>query len=161
MNYNLEGLSKEEGRSYIQEKLKGAGCNRTVFQEAAVEATPTPISADDEETITGLVMKPTTGSWMGEHVCILEGVVGTGRRITISYTYSGDRLEGAMLEVSFKDTTGTPVGEIITSNGTVYDDSYTLEANVDGSSWPNKMIIDFSLNGVIIDSFECELFPKY
>ena len=38
MNYNLEGLSKEEGRSYIHEKLKGAGCNRTVFQEAAVEA---------------------------------------------------------------------------------------------------------------------------
>ncbi len=38
MNYNLEGLSKEEGRSYIHEKLKGAGCNQTVFHEAAVEA---------------------------------------------------------------------------------------------------------------------------
>lgn len=25
MNYNPEGLSKEEGRSYIHEKLKGAG----------------------------------------------------------------------------------------------------------------------------------------
>ena len=38
MNYNLEGLSKEEGRSYIHEKLKGAGCNQTVFHESAVEA---------------------------------------------------------------------------------------------------------------------------
>lgn len=38
MNYNLEGLSKEEGRSYIHEKLKGAGCNRTVFHEVAIEA---------------------------------------------------------------------------------------------------------------------------
>ncbi len=38
MNYNLEGLSKEEGRSYIHEKLKGAGCNQTVFHEAALEA---------------------------------------------------------------------------------------------------------------------------
>ena len=38
MHYNLEGLSKEEGRSYIHEKLKGAGCNQTVFHEAAVEA---------------------------------------------------------------------------------------------------------------------------
>lgn len=38
MNYNLEGLSKEEGHSYIHEKLKGAGCNQTVFHEAAVEA---------------------------------------------------------------------------------------------------------------------------
>lgn len=38
MDYNLEGLSKEEGCSYIHEKLKGAGCNQTVFHEAAIEA---------------------------------------------------------------------------------------------------------------------------
>lgn len=38
MNYNLDGLSKEEGRVYIQEKLKGAGCTQTVFEENAVEA---------------------------------------------------------------------------------------------------------------------------
>lgn len=38
MNYNLDGLSKEEGRMYIQEKLKGAGCTQTVFEENAVEA---------------------------------------------------------------------------------------------------------------------------
>lgn len=38
MNYNLEGLSKDEGRSYIHEKLKGAGCKQTVFEEAACEA---------------------------------------------------------------------------------------------------------------------------
>lgn len=38
MNYNLEGLSKEEGRLYIQEKLKGAGCTQTVFEENAMEA---------------------------------------------------------------------------------------------------------------------------
>lgn len=38
INYNLEGLSKEEGRHYILEKLKGAGCNQTVFEDAAIEA---------------------------------------------------------------------------------------------------------------------------
>lgn len=38
MNYNLDGLSKEEGRSYIHEKLKGAGCSQAVFEEAAIEA---------------------------------------------------------------------------------------------------------------------------
>jgi type II secretory pathway predicted ATPase ExeA len=38
MNYNLDGLSKDEGRLYIQEKLKGAGCTQTVFEENAVEA---------------------------------------------------------------------------------------------------------------------------
>ena len=38
MNYNMEGISKDEGRRYILEKLKGAGCNQTVFEEAAMEA---------------------------------------------------------------------------------------------------------------------------
>ena len=38
MNYNLEGISKEEGNSYIDTKLKGAGCTQTVFDDAAIEA---------------------------------------------------------------------------------------------------------------------------
>nr|WP_236945703.1 AAA family ATPase [Enterocloster clostridioformis] len=38
MNYNLEGMSKEEGRTYIHAKLKGAGCTQTVFEDAAIEA---------------------------------------------------------------------------------------------------------------------------
>ena len=38
MNYNLEGLSKEEGKTYISEKLIGAGCNQTIFEDAAIEA---------------------------------------------------------------------------------------------------------------------------
>ena len=38
MNYNVEGLSKEEGRLYIIEKLRGAGCNQTVFEENSMEA---------------------------------------------------------------------------------------------------------------------------
>lgn len=38
MNYQLDGLSKEEGRMYISEKLKGAGCLQPVFEDAAVEA---------------------------------------------------------------------------------------------------------------------------
>lgn len=38
MNYNLDGLSKEEGKIYIHEKMKGVGCNQTIFEEAAIEA---------------------------------------------------------------------------------------------------------------------------
>ena len=38
MNYNLEGLTKEEGRFYISEKLKGAGCTRDIFDPNALEA---------------------------------------------------------------------------------------------------------------------------
>lgn len=38
MNYNIEGLSKEEGRTYISEKLRGAGCSMEIFAENAVEA---------------------------------------------------------------------------------------------------------------------------
>ncbi len=38
MNFHMEGLTKDEGRAFISEKLKGAGCRHTVFDEAAVEA---------------------------------------------------------------------------------------------------------------------------
>lgn len=38
MNYDLDGLSKEEGRLYIQTKLEGAGCHQPVFEDNAIEA---------------------------------------------------------------------------------------------------------------------------
>ena len=38
MNYNLDGLTKEEGREYISRKLEGAGCHQPVFEEGAIEA---------------------------------------------------------------------------------------------------------------------------
>jgi len=38
MNYNLEGLTKEEGRAYISAKIKGAGCTQEIFEESALEA---------------------------------------------------------------------------------------------------------------------------
>lgn len=38
MNYNMEGLSREEGRAYISGKLNGAGCRQAVFDDAAIEA---------------------------------------------------------------------------------------------------------------------------
>ncbi len=38
MNYNMEGLSKDEARAYIQTKLQGVNCTRQVFNENALEA---------------------------------------------------------------------------------------------------------------------------
>lgn len=38
MNYNLEGLNKEEAREYIKMKLKGAGCQQEVYDVNALEA---------------------------------------------------------------------------------------------------------------------------
>ena len=38
MNYNIEGLSKEEGREYIGVKLKGAGCHQDIYDNGAIEA---------------------------------------------------------------------------------------------------------------------------
>lgn len=38
MNYNMDVLSKEEARTYILGKLKGAGCNQPVFEDNAIEA---------------------------------------------------------------------------------------------------------------------------
>lgn len=38
MNYEIGGLSKEEGRQYISEKLKSAGCSQYIFEDNAIEA---------------------------------------------------------------------------------------------------------------------------
>ncbi len=38
MNYSLDGYSKEEGREYIDKKLRGAGCLQDVFDNSAIEA---------------------------------------------------------------------------------------------------------------------------
>ena len=37
MNYDPDGMSKEEGRRYIQEKLRETECTQTVFEENAME----------------------------------------------------------------------------------------------------------------------------
>lgn len=38
VNYDMAGYSKEDGKEYIQTKLKGAGCKQPVFEDAALEA---------------------------------------------------------------------------------------------------------------------------
>ena len=38
MNYSLDGLSKEEAKKYILDKLKAAGCETQVFESNALEA---------------------------------------------------------------------------------------------------------------------------
>ena len=38
MNYHLDGLSKDEGKNYIDAKLRGAGALHPVFDDSAVEA---------------------------------------------------------------------------------------------------------------------------
>ena len=38
MNYDMGGLSKDEGRTYIYDKLNGAGCTLQIFDENAIEA---------------------------------------------------------------------------------------------------------------------------
>ena len=37
MSYQLDGLTKDEARHFISEKLSGAGCHSAVFESAAVE----------------------------------------------------------------------------------------------------------------------------
>ena len=38
MNYHMEGMTKEEGKTYIKKKLEAAGCRYPVFDENATEA---------------------------------------------------------------------------------------------------------------------------
>ena len=36
MNFNIEGMSKDETRQYVLDKLKGAGCIKDVFSPEAL-----------------------------------------------------------------------------------------------------------------------------
>lgn len=38
MNYDLDGLSKEEAKKYVTEKMEIAGCHQEVFERSAIEA---------------------------------------------------------------------------------------------------------------------------
>lgn len=38
MNYHMEGLTKESGRIYIEQKLSKAGCKQPIFEDNAIEA---------------------------------------------------------------------------------------------------------------------------
>ena len=38
MNYELPAFTKEEGRSYVLDKLQRAGATRAIFEDAALEA---------------------------------------------------------------------------------------------------------------------------
>lgn len=38
MNYNIDGYSKEEGRSYIEWKIQKAGSTNPSFDDSAIEA---------------------------------------------------------------------------------------------------------------------------
>lgn len=38
MNYNLEGMTKEETKEYVKKKLAGANCTQQIFDENALEA---------------------------------------------------------------------------------------------------------------------------
>ena len=105
-------------------------------------------------------MEP-VGSWSGEHIRLLEGSIRSGRKVELSYTYDGERLDGARIIVHYKDASGKTAGVPLTTLCTVKKDSFALEDTLDGSGWPLKMILEFELDGTILDTFECELRQVY
>ena len=38
MNYDMDGLSKEEAKEYVLKKMERASCRKLVFEESALEA---------------------------------------------------------------------------------------------------------------------------
>ena len=50
MNYNIDGYSKEEGRAYIEWKLKKAGCTDPVFDDSYTDVVKDFSAKTDEES---------------------------------------------------------------------------------------------------------------
>ena len=49
MNYELPAFTKEEGRSYVLDKLQRAGATRAIFEDAALEAMQSTIAEQGQE----------------------------------------------------------------------------------------------------------------
>lgn len=74
------------------------------------------------------------------------------------YQYSGDRIDGARIELIYKNSNGDIIGNVVTTNGIVKANAqYERDDMIDIGQLPDTLIIEFMLDGVVLDVFECRL----
>ena len=94
------------------------------------------------------------GSWTGKKIRLLGGIFHTGRKVELVFTYNGNPEELANVNVSYKWQDGSLFGTAINSMSTIDGNFVVLSELLDGNIWPNHMVLEFSLNGEVIDAFE-------
>ncbi len=108
----------------------------------------------DEKLPSYLRLEP-LGDWTGEKICLLGGTLRTGRKVELTFTYNGDPTDLADLKLEHKWQDGSLFGTALTSEIAIQEDCIVLSEILDGNMWPNIMVLEFTLNGEVIDSFEC------
>ncbi len=126
-----------------------------VTEVEAVESVLDEMTAVREEKYPSFLKLEPNGSWEGEKICLLGGTLRTGRNVELMFTYKGDYKELIGLKVEYKWQDGSLFGTAVKSAGTINDDYIVLNQVLDGNIWPNSMVLEFTLNGEVIDSFEC------
>jgi hypothetical protein len=94
------------------------------------------------------------GSWTGEKIRLLGGRFHTGRKVELVFTYNGNPEELTNVNVAYKWQDGSLFGTAIDSMSTIDGNFVVLSEVLDGNIWPNHMVLEFSLNGEVIDTFE-------
>lgn len=147
-------------RIYLEAKVIGEDktFGQVECQVTEVEAVEWVLSEKeavrDEKRPAYLRLEP-RGKWKGENICLLGGTLRTGRKVELTFTYNGDPTELADLKVEYKWKDGSLFGTTLSSEISVKEDCVVLNEVLDGNIWPNNMVLEFVLNGKVIDYFEC------
>jgi len=147
-------------RMYLEAKVIGE--DRTLGR---VECMVTEVDAveyvlGEKEVVRGekrpeyLELEP-IGSWDGEKISLLGGRLRTGRKVELVFTYDGNLADLAGLKIEHKGQDGSLFGTMLTSEISLQEDCIVLSEILDGNMWPNYMVLEFTLNGEVIASFEC------
>ena len=142
-------IDKEQALGKLEFQVREA----TAEEMNGPETTPGAIAGKKP---VGLVMKPVE-SWSGEYICLLEGSVHSDRSVELSYTYSGEQSDGERIVVYYKDASGNAVGAVLTSSLDRKEGTIIRTDTLDGSGWPFRMLVEFELDGVILNVFTVEL----
>lgn len=151
----VQTLSEIPQNLYLEAKVIGK--NKSLGR---VPLTLTEISNDDipdsPALVENIALSP-TDSWYGSQISLTEGAIKNGNTLELTFTYSGDAMDIAKSETVYKNTDGDIIGSSITKLCVIKTDCYTLTETLDISYWPSDFVIEFTLNGNIIDSFKCKL----
>ena len=123
-----------------------------------VESTDTNTSVE-ESSVEKTLVPSNSGS--GNSINLIDVRIQEGHNVHTVYQYSGDRIDGARIELIYKNSNGDIIGNVATSNGIVKANSqYERDDMINIDQWPDTLMLEFMLDGVVLDVFECSIANK-
>ena len=124
----------------------------------SVDLPEAPEPTIEEEKPDGLMLRPESDiSWQGEHIHLLEGWIGDNRTIELYFLYNGPTEDMEHITFTYLTGEGERVGNVVTGVSSAGDGWCVRIDALDGTGWPNVMVIEALLNGTVLERFECHI----